>query len=85
MIYLLLVSIAWAFSFGLIKGNLAGVDSNFVSFARMAFSLLVFLPFLKYKNLIAESSCYWRWTDFYNLASCTLHTLLRSITSKHTK
>jgi len=42
MIYLLLVSIAWAFSFGLIKGNLAGVDSNFVSFARMAFSLLVF-------------------------------------------
>lgn len=51
MIYLLLVSIAWAFSFGLIKGNLAGVDSNFVSFARMAFSLLVFLPFLKYKKL----------------------------------
>lgn len=51
MFYLLLVSIAWAFSFGLIKGNLAGVDSNFVSFARMAFSLLVFLPFVKFKKI----------------------------------
>ncbi len=51
MLYLLLVSIAWAFSFGLIKGNLAGVDSNFVSFARMAFSLLVFLPFVRFKKI----------------------------------
>ena len=51
MIYLLLVSIAWAFSFGLIKGNLAGVDSNFVSFARMACALLVFLPFVKFRKL----------------------------------
>ena len=48
---LLLVSLAWGFSFGLIKGNLTGVDSNFVSFARMAFSLLVFLPFIKYKKI----------------------------------
>lgn len=51
MIFLLLVSMAWAFSFGLIKGNLAGVDSNFVSFARMSFSLLVFLPFVKFKKI----------------------------------
>jgi drug/metabolite transporter (DMT)-like permease len=48
---LLLVSLAWGFSFGLIKGNLTGVDSNFVSFARMALSLLVFLPFLKFKKI----------------------------------
>ena len=48
---LLLVSLAWGFSFGLIKGNLTGIDSNFVSFARMAFSLLVFLPFIKYKKI----------------------------------
>jgi carboxylate/amino acid/amine transporter len=47
MVYLLLVSLAWAFSFGLIKGNLTGVDSNFVSFARMFVSLLVFLPFIR--------------------------------------
>lgn len=50
MIWLLLVSLAWAFSFGLIKGNLAGVDSNFVAFARMAFSLLVFLPFTRFRK-----------------------------------
>lgn len=50
MIWLLLVSLAWAFSFGLIKGNLTGVDSNFVAFARMTFSLLVFLPFTRFKK-----------------------------------
>jgi drug/metabolite transporter (DMT)-like permease len=49
--WLLLVSLAWAFSFGLIKTNLSGIDSNFVSFARMAFSLLVFLPFIKFKKV----------------------------------
>ncbi|MBA4375038.1 MAG: EamA family transporter [Anaerolinea sp.] len=51
MILLLLVSLAWAFSFGLIKGNLAGVDSNFVSFARMLISFLVFLPFIRFQNI----------------------------------
>jgi drug/metabolite transporter (DMT)-like permease len=55
---LLLVSIAWGFSFGLIKGNLTGIDSNFVSFARMAFSLVVFLPFLKFKKI--DKSLFWR-------------------------
>jgi len=47
MIYLLLVSLTWAFSFGLIKDQLTGLDSNFVAFARMSLSFLVFLPFLK--------------------------------------
>ncbi len=51
MIYLLLVSLIWAFSFGLIKNNLAGLDSNFVSFCRMVVSFIVFLPFLKIKKL----------------------------------
>jgi len=51
MIYLLLVSILWAFSFGLIKGNLVSVDSNFVSFIRLLISFVVFLPFLRIKNL----------------------------------
>lgn len=55
MIYLLLVSLIWAFSFGLIKGNLTGLDSNFVSFCRMAVSLLVFLPFLKFKKIGVKS------------------------------
>ncbi len=51
MIYLFIVSLIWAFSFGLIKGNLVGIDSNFVAFARLAISFLIFLPFLKITNL----------------------------------
>jgi drug/metabolite transporter (DMT)-like permease len=51
MFYLLLVSIVWGFSFGLIKGTLSGLDSNFVSCARMAISLLVFLPFFRFSKV----------------------------------
>lgn len=51
MAYLLIVSFIWAFSFGLIKGHLTGLDSNLVSWARMMISLLVFLPFLRIKRL----------------------------------
>ena len=51
MIYLLIVSLIWAFSFGLIKDNLAGVNSNFVAFSRLLLSFLVFLPFIRLKNL----------------------------------
>ncbi len=51
MILLFIVSLAWAFSFGLIKGNLTGVDSNFVSFARMLISMLVFLPLIKFRKV----------------------------------
>ncbi len=51
MLILFIVSLAWAFSFGLIKGNLDGVDSNFVSFARMLISLVVFLPLMRLKKL----------------------------------
>ncbi len=47
MWYLLLVSLLWAFSFGLIKTHLAGIDSAFVAATRLALSLLVFLPFLR--------------------------------------
>jgi len=51
MALLFLVSLIWAFSFGLIKGNLAGVDSTFVAFARLLIAALVFLPFLKVKGV----------------------------------
>ena len=54
MPYLIIVSIIWAFSFGLIKNSLAGLDSGFVSFARIAISFIFFLPFLKYKNIDAK-------------------------------
>jgi drug/metabolite transporter (DMT)-like permease len=51
MIYLLVTTIIWGFSFGLIKNNLAGVDPIFVSLCRMTLSLIVFLPFLKLKKV----------------------------------
>ncbi len=51
MIYLLIVGIIWALSFGLIKSQLTNLDSNFVALVRLGISLLVFLPFLRIKNL----------------------------------
>ena len=51
MTYLILVSFVWAFSFPLIKAYLTGLDPNFVSFARMLLSLLVFLPFLRFQGI----------------------------------
>ncbi|SDE26142.1 EamA family transporter [Desulfuromonas thiophila] len=47
MTLLLLVSLVWAFSFGLIKGQLTGLDPNLVAFIRLALALLVFLPFYR--------------------------------------
>ncbi|MBS0663992.1 MAG: EamA family transporter [Verrucomicrobia bacterium] len=44
---LLLVSLIWAFSFGLIKGQLAGLDSTAVAVLRLVLALAVFLPFLR--------------------------------------
>ncbi len=51
MIYLIIVSIIWALSFSLIKGNLTGIDSNLVAFIRLGISFFIFLPFLKIKNV----------------------------------
>jgi len=51
MIYLILASVIWAFSFGLIKGNLANLNPNLISFVRMILSFLVFLPFVKVKGI----------------------------------
>jgi len=51
MLYLIIVSVMWAFSFPLIKLHLTTLDSNFVAFARMALALLVLLPFLRLRRL----------------------------------
>lgn len=51
MLHLLVVSLLWAFSFGLIKRHLAGVDATFVAAARLGLALLVFLPFLRGRGL----------------------------------
>lgn len=48
---LLLVSFVWAFSFGLIKGRLGGLDSSFISAVRLGLALLVFLPFLRLRGI----------------------------------
>lgn len=47
MFYLTLVSLIWAFSFGLMKGELTGLDSGLVAFLRLALALPIFLPLLK--------------------------------------
>ncbi len=51
MPYLLVVSLVWAFSFGLIKGRLAGIDPTAVAVLRLVLSLLVFLPFLRLHSI----------------------------------
>jgi drug/metabolite transporter (DMT)-like permease len=51
VIYLTLVSLIWAFSFGLIKKYLTGLDPAVVAFARMALALPLFLPFLRTRGL----------------------------------
>lgn len=56
MIHLVLVSLVWAFSFGLIKGRLAGIDAAFISAARLGLALLVFLPFLRLKGVTLRTA-----------------------------
>ncbi len=53
MVYLLIASLIWAFSFGLIKHVLVGVgmDANFVALVRLALSFLLFAPFLRLKRI----------------------------------
>jgi drug/metabolite transporter (DMT)-like permease len=51
MVYLVAVSLLWAFSFGLIKGRLTGLDSSFISMVRLGLALLVFLPLLRWRGL----------------------------------
>lgn len=53
MLWLVVVSLIWAFSFGLTKGKLAGLDSSFVSAVRLSLALLVFLPFLRLRGVSA--------------------------------
>jgi carboxylate/amino acid/amine transporter len=51
MILLLIVSCIWAFSFGLLKKYLGGLDANFVAFVRLALAFLLFLPLLRPSRL----------------------------------
>lgn len=51
MLYLVAVSLLWAFSFGLTKGLTAGLDGTFVAAARLGLALVVFLPFFRWRGL----------------------------------
>jgi drug/metabolite transporter (DMT)-like permease len=56
MHYLILVSLLWAFSFGLIGSRLAGVDAFFVAAVRLSCATLVFLPWLRIHR-VGGSDC----------------------------
>jgi drug/metabolite transporter (DMT)-like permease len=49
MLPLVIVSLLWAFSFGLIRRYLVGLDSSAVALLRLMLSLLVFLPWLRFR------------------------------------
>ena len=51
MIYLALVSVIWAFSFGLIGSALSGVDSFLVATLRLGVASILFLPFLRLREI----------------------------------
>ncbi len=51
MVYLVMVSLVWAFSFGLIGNVLAGLDRDACALVRLVLALLVFLPFLRLRGL----------------------------------
>lgn len=51
MIYLAIVSLVWAFSYGLIKGELTGIDATLVACLRLGIAVPVFLPLLRLKGL----------------------------------
>ncbi len=49
MTYLIVVSLIWAFSFGLIKG--LGLDGSLLAASRLGLALLVLLPFLRLRGV----------------------------------
>ncbi|WPJ94312.1 EamA family transporter [Coraliomargarita algicola] len=51
MLYLAIVSLIWAFSFGLIGNALTGIDSIFVATIRLSIAGLAFLPFLRWSKV----------------------------------
>ncbi|MCJ7524474.1 MAG: EamA family transporter [Candidatus Aminicenantes bacterium] len=53
MLLLLITSFIWAFSFGLIKKYLGGLDAGFVALVRLAISFLLFLPLLRPRKISA--------------------------------
>lgn len=57
---LLLATLLWALSFGLIKRELGGLDPNFVAWARLALALPLLLPFVRWRELSCWPGPAWR-------------------------
>ncbi|MEM6294172.1 MAG: EamA family transporter [Myxococcota bacterium] len=51
IVQLIAASLLWSVSFGLIKGHLGHLHPAFVGFARLALTLPVFLPFVRFRGL----------------------------------
>jgi len=47
MLYLVITTLIWAFSFGLIGNTLKGIDPLKIADTRLLFALIAFLPFIK--------------------------------------
>lgn len=58
MHYLLLTTLIWAFSFGLIGNVLQGLDPVMVGGARLTIALLVFLPLLRPRQISLGERCH---------------------------
>jgi drug/metabolite transporter (DMT)-like permease len=56
MLHLIIASLIFAFSPGLIKGRLAGLDSAFITAARLGLALLVFAPFFRPRGLTLRTA-----------------------------
>ena len=50
MIYLLITTLIWAFSFGLIGNSLKGIDPLQIASIRLLLALIVFIPFINLYN-----------------------------------
>jgi drug/metabolite transporter (DMT)-like permease len=55
LILLIAVSLLWAFSFGLIKHHLGGIDPSYVATLRLISALVVFLPFFRPRGVAGKS------------------------------
>ena len=58
MIYLLIVSLIWAFSFGIIGNTLSGVNLFFIASLRLMVAFVIFSPFINIKNLLFRDCLY---------------------------
>lgn len=56
MFLLLFTSLVWAFSYGLIKGQLTGIDATAVAALRLLCAVVVFLPFLRPSRIPRRSA-----------------------------